>query len=146
MLEERGGMGRATPRCLRRAEGGAVCAVVQQALPQAPFELHPLEACPVGTSWVLKRKSLGLLQAGAMSSQTGPGQHQATTLLFKGFIKEQTSGPGRMAGILTLPAQEVQQLCSSPGWACWGPKAPAEDSSGTERMTPGPSLGPSASA
>lgn len=56
--------------------------------------------------------------AGATSSQTCPGQRQATTLLFKDSIKEQTSGPGRMAGILTLPAQEMQRLCRSPGLTC----------------------------
>lgn len=50
-----------------------------------------------------------------MSLQTCPGQLQVTALLFKDFIKEQTSGPGRMAGILTLPAQEMLQLCQSPG-------------------------------
>lgn len=49
-----------------------------------------------------------------MSSQTCPGQLQATALLFKDFIKEQTSGPGRMAGILTLPAREMQQQVPEP--------------------------------
>lgn len=62
--------------------------VVQRALPQALFEPNPLEGClwepPVtwkGSRWACSR-------AGAMSSQTCPGQLQATTLLFKGFIKE----------------------------------------------------------
>lgn len=91
--------------------------VVQQALPQAPFEPCPLEALSVSTM-TLKGSHRPCSQAKAMSSQTCPGQRQATTLLFKGFIKEQTSRPGRMAGTLILPAQEVQQLCPSPGWTC----------------------------
>lgn len=74
------------PSQRRRSRWSSV--VVQPALPQALFEPNPLEGClwepPVtwkGSRWACSR-------AGAMSSQTCPGQLQATTLLFKGFIKE----------------------------------------------------------
>lgn len=91
--------------------------VVQQALPQPLFELHPLETLSEPTV-TLKGSHWACSGAEAMSSKTCPGQRQATALLFKGFIKEQTSGPGRMARILTLPAQEMQQLCLRPDLTC----------------------------
>lgn len=106
MLEGRQEDGRGAPE---DASAGPEkeAAEAQQSLPKAFFEPHPLEALSEPTV-TLKGSHWACFRAGAMSSQICPGQHWATALLFKCFIKEQTSGAGRMAGILTLPAQEME--------------------------------------
>ena len=75
------------------AVGGTM---VRQALPQPLFEQYPLETLSV-PAVTLKGSHWASSGAGAKSLQACPGQRQATTLLFKGFTKAQTSGPGRMA-------------------------------------------------